>query len=646
MTAFAPEAFGKYYLVDKIAVGGMAEIFKAKSFSHGGFEKLLVIKRILGHLSDNEEFIDMFVDEAKISVTLQHPNIVQIYDFGKIRDNYFIAMECVEGRDIKGILRKLAERKKLLPVEFAVYISHEMCKGLDYAHKKADNSGKSLGIVHRDISPSNVLVSWSGEVKVADFGIAFAAISKHETKAGVLKGKFEYMSPEQAQGKELDPRSDVFATGIILHEMLTGRRLFKTKSELQTLEKIKSVDIEPPNAVNVNVPARLNEIVMKALAREPTDRYVDCKAMQSDLLDYMYPATPDLTHESFVHFLVELFAEEMTEERDRLEESSKLASALWEGTPDLAPEPEWQEPMRTGEATLGTSQSRAPSALTVLLVAALIGLLGYIFVLHRNTPTMESNADGSGACRSDRGCITLIVRAAGDKPFPAGVVPKGYVDDVLIGSGTRIFSNDIPPDKDVTVWVEAEGFQTKSLPPGPFRAGDESTFPFILTPLARGETETQRPVAAEQTGNVVFHTTPEGADVIIDGALRGKTPLRWIDGQTGTRYKVKYALSGYETDEFEVEYPRASDTLDATRMLTPKPVVVDAAQGTVVVNCAPNWAEVYVDGVKVSAQTPAELKLAGGVHTIATKNPYSGSEDQKQVTVTAGKTDRLTLVCK
>ena len=291
MTTFAPEAFGKYYLVDKIAVGGMAEIFKAKSYSHGGFEKLLVIKRILDHLSDNDEFIEMFVDEAKISVTLQHPNIVQIYDFGKIRDNYFIAMECIEGRDIKGILRKLAERKKLLPVEFAVYIGHEMCKGLDYAHKKADNTGKCLNIVHRDISPSNVLVSWSGEVKVADFGIALASSAKHETKAGVLKGKFEYMSPEQAQGKELDARSDVFATGIILHEMLTGRRLFKTKSELQTLEKIKSVDIEPPNAINVNVPARLNEIVMKALARDPADRYPDCKAVQADLLDYIgYPS--------------------------------------------------------------------------------------------------------------------------------------------------------------------------------------------------------------------------------------------------------------------------------------------------------------------------------------------------------------------
>jgi serine/threonine protein kinase len=197
LTPFQPISFGRYFLIDKIAVGGMAEVFKAKSFSHGGFEKLLVIKRILQHLSDNDEFIDMFIDEAKISVELQHPNIVQIYDFGRIQENFFIAMECVEGKDVKDILRKLAERRKLLPTEYAVYIAHEICKGLDYAHKRTDMQGSPLGIIHRDVSPSNILVSYGGEVKVADFGIAKAQISAYNTKGGVLKGKFEYMSPNR-----------------------------------------------------------------------------------------------------------------------------------------------------------------------------------------------------------------------------------------------------------------------------------------------------------------------------------------------------------------------------------------------------------------------------------------------------------------
>ena len=175
--SFEPRAFGRYFLVDTIAVGGMAEVFKAKTFSEGGFEKLLCIKRILKHLSGNDEFVEMFIDEAKISVELQHANIVPIYDFGKIQTNYFIAMECVEGKDVKGILRKLAEKRKLLPPEYAVYIAHETCKGLEYAHKKTNLRGEPLGIIHRDISPSNILVSYNGEIKIADFGIAKARIS-------------------------------------------------------------------------------------------------------------------------------------------------------------------------------------------------------------------------------------------------------------------------------------------------------------------------------------------------------------------------------------------------------------------------------------------------------------------------------------
>ena len=294
VSQFSPESFGRYFLVDKIAVGGMAEVFKAKTFSHGGFEKLLVIKRILEHLSENAEFVEMFIDEAKISVELQHPNIIQIYDFGCIHHNYYIAMECVEGKDIKGILRKLAERRKIMPTEYAIYIAHEMSKGLDYAHKRPDSQGAQLGIVHRDISPSNILVSYSGEIKIADFGIAKARISGYNTQDGVLKGKFEYMSPEQASGHEIDARSDIFASGIILHEMLTGRRLFKTNSDIKTLERIKAVAIKPPSHLNPSIPKRLDDLVMKALSKDPGDRFADARAFQSALLEFLYPATPDL----------------------------------------------------------------------------------------------------------------------------------------------------------------------------------------------------------------------------------------------------------------------------------------------------------------------------------------------------------------
>ena len=238
--AFRARPFSRYYLIDKLAVGGMAEVYKAKLFSNHGFEMLLVLKKILPHLSANEEFVQMFVDEAKITVELRHQNIVQVFDFGCYDENYFIAMECVDGKDLKTLLKELAKRGEFIPVELVVYIVHEICKGLDYAHKKTDASGKALGLVHRDVTPANILISYTGEVKIADFGIAKARTSVYNTKDGVLKGKYEYMSPEQAAGETVDFRSDIFEVGILLHEMLTGRRLFHTDSDTKTLELIKS----------------------------------------------------------------------------------------------------------------------------------------------------------------------------------------------------------------------------------------------------------------------------------------------------------------------------------------------------------------------------------------------------------------------
>lgn len=345
---FRPEVFGRYYFVDKIAMGGMAEIFKAKTFGYGGFENVLAIKRILPHLSDNPQFVKMFMDEAKVTALLNHGNIVRIYDFGKIDRNYFISMECVEGKDVKQVLKKLTERRKTLPREFAVYIAMEAAKGLDFAHKRASNQG-SLGIVHRDVSPSNVLISYNGEVKVADFGIVKAANLAEDTDAGVLKGKFEYMSPEQANARELDRRSDIFSLGIILWEMLTGRRLFKTDSETKTLEKIKRGDIDPPFAVNPTVPERLDQIVMRALAIDAMDRYPDARELHGDLLDFLYPAPPDVIQQSLSHFMRELFAEEIAAEQHQMNVGTEAALAIHEGLKTVELEPDSELPIKEPE---------------------------------------------------------------------------------------------------------------------------------------------------------------------------------------------------------------------------------------------------------------------------------------------------------
>jgi len=498
MIQFSPVSFGRYYLIDKIAVGGMAEVFKAKSFSHGGFEKLLVIKRILQHLSDNDEFVEMFIDEAKISVELQHPNIIQIYDFGRIQQNYFIAMECVEGKDVKGLLRKLAERRRLLPTEYAVYIGHELCKGLDYAHKRTDMLGNQLGIVHRDVSPSNILVSYTGEVKIADFGIAKAQISAYNTKGGVLKGKFEYMSPEQASGEDLNHQADIFATGIILHEMLTGRRLFKTDSDIKTLERIKSVDVEPPSKLNPAIPKRLDDIVMKALAQSKTDRFSDARELQNALLEFMYPATPDLTRENLGHFLTEMFSAEIRSERDRLETGTKAATALHEQAPEIDLDEEWEESASAN--TIHVAPTRTP--LYVALFSFLALVVGLIWFGNQQTLNTDTDTPAEVVVRP----ATLHLKIT---PATDTVVT---IDEVVVGSGLDTIHAELIPDQEFTLKVVADGYEPY-IKKDIVKAGERLRLHASLTPTPKPKVKVKAtPVVVDKKVPVATPTTTPTTD--------------------------------------------------------------------------------------------------------------------------------------
>lgn len=283
----APEVFGKYELLDRIAIGGMAEVFRARLRGDGGFEKHLVIKRILPHLSQDADFVVMLIDEARIAVSLNHPNIVQIYDLGKLEGTYYIAMELIEGGDLKVVL----QRGKRLPIPHALYITIEVLKGLEYAHQKMGGSKENpvpLNIIHRDISPPNILLSYEGEVKLVDFGIAKASVRLMETSAGILKGKFEYMSPEQASGLVLDHRSDLFSTAILLYEMLTGRSPFDGTSDLMVLQNVRMSRAIPPSQLNPDIPPKLEQIILKGLAREKDDRYQRAADMRNDLMAFAY----------------------------------------------------------------------------------------------------------------------------------------------------------------------------------------------------------------------------------------------------------------------------------------------------------------------------------------------------------------------
>jgi serine/threonine protein kinase len=283
-----PTPFGKYYLLERINVGGMAEVFKAKTVGVEGFERIVALKRILPSISEDEEFITMFIDEAKIAVQLQHANIAQIFDLGKVDDSYFIALEYVNGRDLRGIFDDLRKQGQIMPMPQVCYAIMQLCEGLDYAHNKRDAQGRDLNLVHRDVSPQNVLIGYEGEVKLIDFGIAKAAGKASKTQAGILKGKFGYMSPEQVRGLPIDRRSDIFALGIVLYEMLTGERLFIGESDFSTLEKVRNVEIVPPSSLNSEVPEKLERIVLKALEKNVEDRYQNAIDLHDDLQLFLH----------------------------------------------------------------------------------------------------------------------------------------------------------------------------------------------------------------------------------------------------------------------------------------------------------------------------------------------------------------------
>ncbi len=276
----------KYRLTEKIGSGGMAEVFRAVGEGPEGFERPFVIKRIHPRLSEAPEFVRMFVDEAKISARLVHPNIVQVFDFAPEDGGYYIVMEPVEGFDMGWLLRRrLENRREVPPPAFVAEIGRQACRGLDFAHTLAGPDGKPLGIVHRDVTPPNIMVTWNGTVKVVDFGIARAveALRRSVTDAGMVKGKMSYVAPELLDGKTADARSDVFSLGVVLHELLSGRQLFVGENDLDTLRLVRDMDIPLPSARNPGVKRALDTVVMRALERDPEKRYQSAGAMGDDL---------------------------------------------------------------------------------------------------------------------------------------------------------------------------------------------------------------------------------------------------------------------------------------------------------------------------------------------------------------------------
>lgn len=369
------QRFGQYTLLDRIAVGGMAEVWKARMSGVEGFQKTVAIKKILPHLTDNDDFVDMFIDEAKLAAQLNHPNIIHIYDLGKIGDHFYIAMEYVEGKNLRALLNESRKKALPLPRGLAVLIAARLASALDHAHHKKDFEDRELGLVHRDVSPQNVLISEEGDIKLCDFGIVKAVSKASQTQMGALKGKLQYMSPEQAWGKDVDARSDIFSLGAILFEMLTGRRLFTGDNEISVLEAVRRCQVVAPRDLVQQIPEDVERITLKALEMDPERRYQTAGKMQQELESIVYSVKPALGQADLADYLKRLStapeAEETeaaaaTSEEDAEAPREPVAPSAAASRPEEETE---QEEARLGEAKDETGGSGPGEMLSMPLDA-------------------------------------------------------------------------------------------------------------------------------------------------------------------------------------------------------------------------------------------------------------------------------------
>ena len=430
MNTTAPLKYGKYWLTDRIAVGGMAELFRGKISGEEGFEKAVAVKKILPHLSAEQEAVSYFIDEARLAALLQHPNIVQIYDFGRLEDTYFIAMEYLFGKDLKTVLHCAGQRGLPLSLENLLHIASGVCSGLDYAHKMKDLQGQLLNIIHRDVSPQNIFLTYDGQVKIIDFGIAKAASRITNTRSGVIKGKVAYMSPEQAEGLEVDHRSDIFSVGILLYEMVTGRFMYEGDA-MDILSQAREARFTRAERVIRDLPECLVVVLDMALAKHPDDRYDACGDMLSDLEDCIYHLNLRPSGQKLSQFMKGLFDDEL-----KTEEAS-MAWALRKVEP-IAPledhgqktDPDYQETLILTPEAMATAAGRKkrPWFWLVVLFVFLAVAVGAFWVSQRHVEDkpvvvrvpISSNTNTGGTPEGSSG--SAVVKANGTQaaaPAPA-----------------------------------------------------------------------------------------------------------------------------------------------------------------------------------------------------------------------------------
>lgn len=651
-----PARFGKYTLIRRLAKGGMAELFLALQKSVAGFEKLLVIKRILPSMNQDRAFIEMLLHEARIAATLSHPNIVQIFDVGQAEGQYFIAMEHVHGEDLRSIVRQMKKEGVLeFPLEHALAIVSGVCAGLAYAHDKRDLAGTHLGIVHRDISPQNIVVTFTGDVKIVDFGIAKSDTrgEGEQTRSGKLKGKVPYMSPEQARGESIDARSDLFATGTLLFELTTGKRLFKGQSEYETLKLICEREYPRPSEIRPGYPIELERIVMRALAKSRDDRYQSASEMQADLEAFVRRQQVAVSSLALNRFMRTLFEEKLAKQRQALLQGKHLADII---ELEQAHEQAQSRDEGAGALVIHPSAPRAATSTASMPAAA------------HTVTGVRANRPGSQRTKTGAVLFALVVGAIGGAAYfwaqkrastaqpnptlaaPASMPSKGSLTLTSTPPGASIWINGdlraestpatlaaLPTGTPLDVKLTLDGFeptrQKLTLEPD-----SPST---IMVELKRGSVVVDVKLAPDGVMSPAF-------------ALDGK-PVTGphIEGVTSTEaHRLTVSAPGYaeasiafhgeplETKQLEVTLAKLP-THGSSALVRHHPSSAPAtvAPGTLNLGALGGWCNVTVDGAPRGATPVAGVELHAGPHKV-TCTTADGKTQTATVTVSAGETTR------
>ena len=625
-----PQRFGKFWLVDKVAAGGMAEIFRAVGFMADGRQRTLAIKRILPQFSDDEEFVSLLIDEAKLMVRLNHPNIVPIVEFGKAESSYYIAMDFVEGTTLKDLFRRVREKGEQFSFDLAIHIVREIGLGLSYAHRKTDDGGKSLDLVHRDISPANILISFDGEVKIADFGISKATNQSHSTRIGVIRGKTGYMSPEQTKGGTvIDLRSDIYSMGIILYELLTGERLYKAKSVPEALRIIREGKIPPMASRRPGVPDDLERIVRKALAQKPDDRYQRTEGLLDELNEFLTRGFPGgrpirVTHTDLVGFLNRYYSVEM-------------ASKSGEATA-VNLDVHWGEPSVSTAADANAASAQRPQTIAANPLYELSEPEKSIV-----TPGKGIRGEQAATLAASESRTVSLQDAVSASIEVARRVSPFVIRGLAVGLGAIVIS--------IVIFRRSQVVPGKAVP-------TPSPKPEIR--ITKDKTPAPSKTASASLTRALVHvdTDPKSARarLYLDGRPMGESPVDLRNLEVGKSYTLKVEARGYFPQEMTLQISESGETAKTVFLnpiqdkssRPPPPMVGPPVKlgskkpapkpGFFIINSIP-WSVVYVDGKRVDT-TPITkpVVVSAGRHNIRLENPNLKLKQEIWVNFESGKT--------